>query len=270
MTNRFCKKLAALTCSGLLILPLAAPAFAAPASAVSCRLEEPLTKSRLSGGYSLELGPTQNVWVDEADNATVYSAWTIGVFTDRNGTHPQLKRAVEAFLDEQRNQALDDFARLKTVSLDNKAAVGAGRGRRESYGVSAETDIAFADDTYLALRTFHYISSGGAHPNYAYQSQVFHVKDGTPVKLTELCPDLPALMPEILSIAKEKHPEQTKALLSPDSFFAAVIESEGDKLCWFPCAGGIQVYFNPYEITPFAAGTIKVTITRAAHPELFK
>ena len=169
--------------------------------------------------------------------------------------------------------ALDKYSN-DIVESDKKAFEQYCTDAREQYAESGDTEGHYSDETNLdvvradsnvfSVRLGNYSYIGGAHGYYYNDGVTFDSRTGKKLGLTDIISDIDALK----SVLKE----QLLANYDPVMFFdldGYFNDFNTEAACWSLNSTGIDFYFNPYEIAPYASGQQMVTLTYAEHPELF-
>lgn len=120
-----------------------------------------------------------------------------------------------------------------------------------------EDSVGYIDDNILEIDTFSYQYTGGAHGNRIKSMQLYDIKSGDkiPSKIEDVFDinddnrdEFLALLGSSLENEKDKLFEESLPLsVMPNSFFLS--------------QNGIIFVWNTYEIAPYAAGSIEITIS---------
>ena len=122
-----------------------------------------------------------------------------------------------------------------------------------------------ADSTVLSIRTDWSEFTGGAHSNYGTVCLNYDSATGRELVLTDVITDMTAFRKAVVDHLQQldcpfplDHVDETIALYGGEFDFI-----------WSLSDQGIAVYFNPYDIAPFAAGRLIAEISFEQAPDLF-
>lgn len=132
------------------------------------------------------------------------------------------------------------------------------------YERSTTVDVR-CDEAVVSLLSSGESYTGGAH-GYAWSAgKTFDPQTGEELSLSDVL-KAPELLPAILS-------EKLLASYDAESFFDSpellLAEYEIDAYSWVLTEDGIDFYFNPYEIGPYASGIFAVSVGYEEQPDLF-
>lgn len=120
-------------------------------------------------------------------------------------------------------------------------------------------DVNYNSEDMLSITEYTYYDLGGAHPNYSNESKTYQISLGKELALTDIFE------------CSEEEAEQTVY----DSFISAYkddaetpitdeiaenIKNEVKNVEWYVTADSIVLYFNPYQVGPYAFGMPAVEI----------
>lgn len=146
---------------------------------------------------------------------------------------------------------------------------------REDYNARAEEDKAFfggysiteqpqlsrSDSSVISFRVFHGEYSGGAHDNYAYDGATFDVKTGKELQLADILSNPEGFYSEAVDYLLNQLEEDYSEMLFEDyKDYTAGTFGEDREANWYLNAAGIVIVYSPYEIAPYAAGSIEITL----------
>lgn len=154
------------------------------------------------------------------------------------------------------------------------------------YGLGLDWELLGVAGNFVSLHGFHYFQTGGAHPNFLSTGLIYDRTSGEGVDALDLFKDAELAGEHLVSLIRadiikqkgERYVEagivgadieaEVAALFSDsglalnETAFAA--SSEPDRL------GGLNVYFSPYDIGPYAEGAYAVLIPQSAFREFLK
>jgi len=177
---------------------------------------------------------------------------------------------------EALEDAIDDLNEDERASVRNqyweyidwaKEELSSGNEYFAMYELSEDVTVRRADTTVVSLLYDGYSFSGGVHGMNYYWSKNIDTQTGEILMLSDVLNDVDRL-PQIVRKEVEEHiPEEE--LFGYDGIEDAVI-SAGEGLTWVLDYNGMTVYFDPYEIGPFASGAHMVTLSYEEYPDLVK
>lgn len=180
--------------------------------------------------------------------------------------------ALQASLDE-----LNDLNKSDAdAAFANQAADFAANGLNEylqqllPFSAESALNIERTDPVIFSLAAADSYWYGGAHP-YSYQLGFnYDSKSGKPLELYDLVTDKDAFY-EVLYTALSGH-EYKEGFFEDweDTLKKEYYQEEYYHLNWIAANDGIRIWFNQYDIAPYAAGPITLSIAAADHPELIK
>lgn len=185
---------------------------------------------------------------------------------------PELKRALEQSAEEKAQNAEDTFAQLteSAAELYRQDSESGLRGENDAapeLSSETRTEVFRADTTVLSFRESYTDYWGGAHGYYAYFGVNYEVQTGKKLALTDVVADMDAFADLVMEKLAAEYPD-LEYLDSRENIRSQV--QGGDSFQWLLGNDGLRVYFNPYDITNYAAGMQTVLIPYAERPELFR
>lgn len=179
-------------------------------------------------------------------------------------TYQKLEQSVAVLMDEREKNAMDKYS--DAVQAAEESLAGDSEYMSE-YEVSETVTVRRADTRVLSLMLDGYYYVGGVHGTPYTMGFTYDTVTGERLMLTDVVTDveqLPDLVDEQLDIFWNRD------YLYEDLDLRSFFDENLDSIQWVLDYNGITIYFNPYEIAPFASGILNVTISFAEHPELFK
>ena len=163
------------------------------------------------------------------------------------------KEAEDAFV-----LSLDDYA-----AMAKEDALTRGSDF-DFYGYSAgrQMEIARADNRAVSFKYLVSDYTGGAHGNYGYFGETFDAQDGRRLLLGDLVENEKEFKQKALEFCLKELGERKEETGLFDDYQQTLRQSweDGTDPVWYLDAAGITLVFNPYEIGPYAAGVIYVTL----------
>lgn len=132
------------------------------------------------------------------------------------------------------------------------------------YGYSYYTTdtITRMDDAVFSLTTYSSSYTGGAHPNNVQEANNFDASSGLELRLSDVIVD--EAQPKIEQMILEKLQENAENFGLFDDYESVITDKYHDSALeeqtndWYFSDSGLVFFFNPYEISPYAAGVVKV------------
>lgn len=155
-----------------------------------------------------------------------------------------------------------DIARVEQLALADSASREEEDLSFYSYSYYSDITTERIDSAIISILQVNSAYSGGAHPNYAQQAYNLDLTTMRRLSLTDIIePGGEAvLMERVLAELQSRFGGLENLGLFPD--YRQVVEDcfDGPELTanWYFGDNGLNIYFNCYEIAPFAAGIIKV------------
>jgi len=124
-----------------------------------------------------------------------------------------------------------------------------------------ESKIRHCDEDLVCLETLLSVFQGGAHPTSNITYQVFSLKTGKEIPLSELVPE--EKMVDLTKVA-EKHFRRVRGLKPDETYENAGFQFEQNKFAlnknFLFSKDGLAFCFNQYEIAPYAMGPTEIVI----------
>lgn len=180
-------------------------------------------------------------------------------FTDNNMTASILNEYIEQQLVMMFGlKSSDEVQSITTVSqkfLDSFLELAKSQEAKQSWEIDINAEVTFQNSELLSVRFDAYSNTGGAHPNLFRQYVNIHKTEGTLLRNDELIKDNEGLLRLTENAFKEYHEVNEDTDLENDERFFLKHDSE----FFLPVAIGLEedelvLYYNPYEIAPYAIG----------------
>lgn len=110
---------------------------------------------------------------------------------------------------------------------------------------------------------------GGAHPNYYAGGLSFDTITGKKLELADVVTDMEAFQQVLFDELKAFEDDYEALYDDWEEILKQQLESENG-FNWYYLPNGICVFFNPYDIAPYATGLVELTLTYEKYPELLK
>ena len=128
-----------------------------------------------------------------------------------------------------------------------------------SYGSSTSYEVIRLDTNVLSVKGNSYDYEGGAHGYGSEWGTTIDLKSGAELALSQLAADAHGFMNKVLEVVLEN----LSARQDEDVLFDAYesyVEQHIEETRWYLDAAGIVLVYTPYEIGPYASGSITVRV----------
>ena len=185
--------------------------------------------------------------------------------------HAELQKALDVLnqknLDSQSTFMADNQADARQMYQDKPELM-------EDNGWESELTLTAvrADETVLCLRQTDYSWLGGAHPNTCITGITYDTQTGAELSLKDIANDYDGIYEYVLErLAKEYDPNMFFEQYE-DAVKAMFYGGDADysPVNWSLTNEGVTIWFNQYDIAPYAAGPVSVEIPFAEQGELFQ
>jgi len=138
-----------------------------------------------------------------------------------------------------------------------------------NWSLESTVDVTFSDSLYFAISMSNYSYTGGAHPNYYASKKIFNKETGELLNLLNIVKDTSSLKKLVeTNFRKEVEISPTESLSAAGFWF------ENDQFKLPLNIGmtndGLEFYYNPYEVAPYAQGAIEVILPFSEIEKLLK
>lgn len=176
--------------------------------------------------------------------------------------YPELEKTLKKFNADNLNNFEITSAEYTGTA---KEMVSYGSGFFGPYSSNTSISVMRADDTVLSLLVNYSDYMGGAHGMYGHSGENFDPKTGKSLSLEDVCSDIERLG-EIVY-------EKLMTEYSDEYFFdveSVIEESVNEKsFAWTINNYGVNIYFQPYEIAAYAAGSFNILVSFDEYGEIF-
>lgn len=206
--------------------------------------------------------PTVSDYVYADDGALIFT----GTLQEISLTIPNADCADEIILDflSRNDIHLESIETLKLWAQEEYQG--------QEYWAPYSTEVIYApvriDEKVLSLHGTMFSYAGGVHPNYAGISANYDLVTGKYLKLEDVLIDKVAsdilcqrIIDRLGEIAEERYLFDDYIRTVDERFgtlFDPAWESTND---WYLSPEGLCIYFSPYDIAPYASGSIDITFT---------
>jgi len=132
-----------------------------------------------------------------------------------------------------------------------------------------------ADTNYVCIESNFYGYWGGAHGGTLITANTYKTADGSKVKLEDIITDEGKFIDTVKTKLLEEHEKEEFFDIDTDMAKYTIRETEDEldeerSFTWELGYDSVRIFFNQYDIAPYAAGIQIVEIKFADYPELFK
>ena len=177
--------------------------------------------------------------------------------------YPKLEQALAALMQERKENKLELYEEAKRAAKETPVEE---TEHPPFYEVTETVAVRRADSRVFSLVFDGFFYTGGVHGQPYTAGAVFDTQTGKKLQLSDVVTD-PAQLPGLVREQLEKYWDTS--LFYEDLDLNTFFRENLDAVAWTLDYHGVTLYFNPYEIAPYASGTQHVTLSFAAHPELF-
>lgn len=223
-------------------------------------VQKPVTTLGVETGHYYD-----NYWDDASERiaASVQYPYMHLSESDRKA-YSELEQSIAALMQERKESRMELYAEAVQAAKD---AFIEDQSNPPFFEVTETVTVRRSDSRIFSLMLEGSSYTGGLHGQPYILGVVFDSETGERLKLADVVTDV-ALLPALVE-------EQLEAFWDMDYLYEdldlqAFFETNLDSVSWVLDYYGLSIYFNPYEIAPYASGTQNVTIPFASHPELFK
>ncbi|MBQ1435497.1 MAG: DUF3298 domain-containing protein [Clostridia bacterium] len=203
-------------------------------------------------------------WNDEYGRVLSTCEYCVPALTDDSAAaYPELSEALSALSEENKADMKSAYDESIVLAADNVENMGEYFEKCE---ISQHITVRRADSAVLSLLYEHESFTGGAHGMYGLTGRNFDAQSGRELKLSDVVADM-SMLPSIAGEQLEKYCGDTE--FYEDLDLEAYFEEYGEYIGWTLDYNGVTLYFNPYEIAPYAYGVQAVPIPFADYPDLF-
>ena len=148
---------------------------------------------------------------------------------------------------------------LVEMAIDQYMATKDQYGWFSPYRLNTTYEVTRLDTNVLSVKGSSYDYEGGAHGYGAEWGETIDLKNGAELALSQLAADAHGFMNKILEVVLGN----LSARQEQDGLFDAYesyVEQHIEETNWYLDAAGIMLVYTPYEIGPYASGSITVRI----------
>lgn len=174
--------------------------------------------------------------------------------------YPELAKNLAANMNARESKLFDNYERLKEFAQEDYSE------HYREYETSESAIIRRADSRVLSILFKGFYFEGGIHGDYYYWGENYDTETGSLLQLTDVVKDAD----EFSGLVKEQlYTYWEEESFYEDFDFEQYFKENLDQIPWIIDYHGITVYFNLYDIAPYATGVLTATVAFDANPELF-
>lgn len=186
--------------------------------------------------------------------------------------YPELAQVLKKLSEENKNTILTDYENLKSQAEDDlKAAKEGGYEVYTPYSTECSFYVNRADNRVLSLGKSGYDYWGGAHGTGYSTGCNYNARTGEELRIQDVVTDVDTLAGLIEAKVYESGLTRDDLFLDEEETLKDyILKAAADHtLNWEITNEGVTVWFNPYEISYYAAGMPSGSVSFAGHPEVF-
>ena len=186
--------------------------------------------------------------------------------------YPELAQVLKKLSEENKNTILTDYENLKSQAEDDlKAAKEGGYEVYTPYSTECSFYVNRADNRVLSLGKSGYDYWGGAHGTGYSTGCNYNTRTGEELQIQDVVTDMDTFAGLIEAKVYESGLTRDDLFLDEEETLKDyILKAAADHtLNWEITNEGVTVWFNPYEISYYAAGMPSGSVSFAGHPEVF-
>lgn len=206
----------------------------------------------------------ESEWSDELDQPMASRTYSTVSLDEGSASYfPELQSSLDELNREKEHRSQETYDELLGFAREDAANYTDSYIEHET---TEEVKVRRADTRVLSLLYNGFYYGGGAHGSYFYWGENFDTKTGKKLELSDVITDMDAL-PQLVQ-------EQLDIYWGDVGFYEGLDLKEffsdpDHMISWTLDYNGVTIFFNPYDIAPYASGSQNITILFADHPELF-
>ena len=186
--------------------------------------------------------------------------------------YPELAQVLKKLSEENKNTILTDYENLKSQAEDDlKAAKEGGYEVYTPYSTECSFYVNRADNRVLSLGKSGYDYWGGAHGTGYSTGCNYNARTGEELRIQDVVTDVDTFAGLIEAKVYESGLTRDDLFLDEEETLKDyILKAAADHtLNWEITNEGVTVWFNPYEISYYAAGMPSGSVSFTGHPEVF-
>ncbi len=181
------------------------------------------------------------------------------------------KKEAEEFYESIKTEYLTEAQARHSYLKSDEAEEYAGYVRYPLMGFSLDYTVTLDRNNLLSITQIYYSNLGGAHPITSKVSRTFDLKERKQLELGDI---LNGTEREIEVAAFRAFDEYLKKEFGEDPEYAAIVKGdmkkEFDNICYYLDDYGLVIYYQVYQVGPYAMGYPKARMYYENNEELFK
>ncbi len=188
---------------------------------------------------------------------------TVGI---REEEYPQLKKALSEFSEAKKEAVESEYHTLSEIAREEFSFRQSEGGEFYPYSTESVINVLRADDRVFSFINENYGFSGGVHGSSSVSGYNYDSQTGKLLTLSDVISNREGLYEEIVARLTEEYQEEALFPEYKETVRQEVYEEPSGlanynySLNFTLTTQGMTVYFSPYEIGPWASGTMKVEI----------
>ena len=201
-----------------------------------------------------------NIW-DEETGKLIFELHTAGITTDGD-KYPKLAQSLQKFSKDHMAMMTEQRDRTDIIEEDDEFF--------ETGNYSSVWDISVnrADTKMLSFDVQYYSYLGGAHGYYSNGGYTYDTASGKLLTLKDVITDLPKLEEIVLKKLSDISEEYGLYDDYEAGIKSEISEGDGPYINWDFDNNGMNIWFNPYDIAPYASGIVSINIKYNEYPNL--
>ena len=210
---------------------------------------------------------------DDYSNKLVEMKYGVIALTEEDEEkYPELAQALKKLSEENKNTLLTDYENLKTQAEDDlKAAKEGGYEVYTPYSTECSFYVNRADNRVLSLGKSGYDYWGGAHGTGYSTGCNYDARTGKELQIQDVVTDMDTFAGLVEAKVYESGLTRDDLFLDEEETLKDyILKAAADHtLNWEITNEGVTVWFNPYEISYYAAGMPSGSVSFSGYPEVF-
>lgn len=201
---------------------------------------------------------------NEEKGAVVTSNFDLFYVSDEmKEEYPELANSLEKYSEERKTSYTQDFQELKSMAAQLAEERGASSEDTLQCSVKMESKAVRSDGNVVSFYDSYEDYQGGAHGNYSYSGSNFDTTTGAKLTINDVVADKDAFVKHLKEELKSQYPDIE--FFGLDEYFARTdVVDNIPFLCRYD---GVEFYFEPDELVPYAAGAQKILVS-ADHKDI--
>ena len=213
------------------------------------------------GGYLHPVRSVNHMSSYAQDNRTLLCEGSSPVLSVRDAGYEALNEALALYSSQREAAVTEELSWMEEIAQEHLNTSPEG-----FYGYSTEVtaELLRADAAVFSFRELLAGYTGGAHGSAGVKGRTYDSQTGKQLALGDVAADLDALYEYL--VQEIRAAEYAEGLFEDWEetvhweVYGETVNGFPYSLAWALSADGMEVYFSPYEIGPWAMGTVTVTV----------